>query len=196
MHVRFAASLLGMALVAGSVRSAPAQSLADAAKKAEESRKKTPEPAKVYTNKDLKPVPSSAPPPSAGEAEKRADEKPAEEAGTAAKDAKPAGEQAGAAAPADASKKPEYWHKRMTDLQTQLDRDQTYLDAVQSRINALTTEFVNRDDPAQRAVIERERTRNLGELQRLQKAIETDRKAIADFEEEARRAGVPPGWIR
>ena len=46
--------------------------------------------------------------------------------------------------------KPEYWRKRLADLQTALDRDQTYLDAVQSRVNALTTDFVNRDDPAQR----------------------------------------------
>ena len=48
----------------------------------------------------------------------------------------------------------------------------------------------------QRAVIDRNRQRALGELDRLKKAIEGSKKAIADLEEEARRASVPPGWLR
>jgi hypothetical protein len=36
----------------------------------------------------------------------------------------------------------------------------------------------------------------LGELDRLKQAIQNDLKAITDLEEEARRAGVPPGWLR
>ena len=35
---------------------------------------------------------------------------------------------------------------------------------MQTRINALTTDFVNRDDPAQRAVIEHDRQKALAEL--------------------------------
>ena len=68
---------------------------------------------------------------------------------------------------------------------------------MQTRINALTTDFVNRDDPAQRAVIAQRppegdrRARPPEEGRR-----STDKKAIADLEEEARRAGVPPGWLR
>jgi len=34
------------------------------------------------------------------------------------------------------------------------------------------------------------------ELERLKKEIQQQTKAIADIEEEARRAGVPPGWLR
>ena len=67
---------------------------------------------------------------------------------------------------------------------------------MQSRINALTTDFVNRDDPAQRAGLERDRQKAVGELSRLKQQVEDGRKAIADLEEEARRAGVPPGWLR
>jgi hypothetical protein len=36
----------------------------------------------------------------------------------------------------------------------------------------------------------------MAELERLKKQVVDDRKAIADIEEEARRAGVPPGWLR
>ena len=70
-----------------------------------------------------------------------------------------------------------------------------FADAIQTRINILSADLVN-NDLGQRPAIEQDRNRALAELARLQKSIVDDRKAIADFEEEARRAGVPPGWLR
>ena len=84
----------------------------------------------------------------------------------------------------------------MKALQANLERDRIYVDALQSRINALTTDFVNRDDPAQHAVVGLERDKAVAELRRLKQATVDDQKAIADLDEEARRAGVPPGWLR
>ena len=157
------------------------QTLADVAKKEEERRKKAPAPAKIYTNKDLSPTPPAASaPPATTPAAKPADDK--------------------AAAGKDTEKEPakdqDYWSSHMKALQQQLERDSTFADALQSKINALTTDFSARDDPAQRAVIERDRQKSIAEQNRLKKAIEDDKKAIADLQEEARRAGVPPGWLR
>ena len=175
-----------------------AQSLADLAKKEEERRKSTAEPAKVYTNKDLK-----------GKAESSAPgtpDKPAGDSKDVAKDndAKGGAKDAKASketdASKDASKEPvkdqAYWAKTLKTLQDQLARDQDYGDAMQTRINSLTTDFVNRDDPAQRAVIESNRQKSIAELARLTKSVQDDKKALADFLEEARRAGIPPGWLR
>jgi hypothetical protein len=67
---------------------------------------------------------------------------------------------------------------------------------MQTRINALTADFAARADPAQRAVIESDRNRALSELDALQKSIKDDQKALADLDEEARKASVPPGWLR
>ena len=36
----------------------------------------------------------------------------------------------------------------------------------------------------------------IAEQERVKAEIEAQKKAIADLEEEARKAGVPPGWIR
>ena len=69
-------------------------------------------------------------------------------------------------------------------------------DSLQSRINALTTDFVNRDDPAQRAKIEADRKAALAELERVKKELDEQTKAITAIEDEARRAGVPAGWLR
>ncbi len=71
-----------------------------------------------------------------------------------------------------------------------------YADALQSKINALWTDFTARDDPAQRAQLELERKRAIAEQERVKGEIEAQKKAIADLEEEARRAGIPPGWLR
>ncbi len=84
----------------------------------------------------------------------------------------------------------------MNELRTQLQRDQTYVEALQTRVNSLSADFVNRDDPAQRAVIANDRQKATAELERLKAQIEAGKKAIADLEEEARRAGVPAGWLR
>jgi hypothetical protein len=176
-----------------------AQSLAGVAQKEEDRRKTIKEPAKVYTNKDLGPaLPGAVSSPTTAAGAADADKEAGKDA--AAKDG--AGKDAKASKDAkedDAKGKDRgqtYWREKMRGLQTQADRDQTYLDAVQTRVSALTTDFVNLDDPAQKANIERERQRNLAELERLKKAIIDDKKAIADLEDEARRAGVPPGWLR
>jgi hypothetical protein len=187
----FAACVLLSGLIVTSMPLA-AQTLGDLARKEDERRKAVPQAGKVYTNKDLGPVlppPPSPPLPEAKAADTNAD------APKGPKSPK------GNDAPVEAKEKPvvkdqTYWAERKKTLQGQLDRDQTFADALQSRINALTTDFVNRSDPAQRAVIERDRQKALAELANLKKQIEDDKKALAGLEEEARRAGVPPGWLR
>jgi hypothetical protein len=73
---------------------------------------------------------------------------------------------------------------------------ETFADALESRINALNTDFVNRDDPAQRAVIAADRDKAVAEMARLKKEVAQHTKAIADIQNEARRSGVPAGWVR
>jgi hypothetical protein len=175
---------------------AQAQSLADVARKEEERRKATPEAAKVYTNKDLNAAPAPSTP-AAGTKDTK-DAKDAKDAKDPkdtkdAKDPKAANDANGKE---PVAKDKAYWSGRLKKLQDQVEQNQTLVDAMQTRINALSTDFVNRDDPAQRSVIERDRQRALSELARLKQAVVDGKKAIADLEEEARRAGVPPGWLR
>jgi hypothetical protein len=178
---------LSAVVVIAAVASTSAQTLADVARKEEERRKSAPASGKVYTNKDLGAVPPSSAPPPASTASPSSDGKTDTPKDDADKDKEKA---------SGAGKDQKYWHDRMKDALEAADRDQTLADAVQSRINALTTDFVNRDDPAQRAVIARDRDRAIAELDRLKKQVIADKKALTDIQEEARRAGVPPGWLR
>ena len=190
-------ALLTVAAVCLGSGPARAQSLADVAKKEEDRRKTVGAPTKVYTNKDLSPVPpgSPVPPKPADDATKPAD-------GDGKGGAKPAdGDAKGGGKTADADDKgpvkdEKYWSGHLKALRDDMARNQDYADAMQTRINALTTDFVNRDDPAQRSVIEQNRQKSIAELARLTKAVQDSKKTIADWLEAARRAGVPPGWVR
>src|SRR5262245_55881812 len=184
--VQVCATAAAFAAFAGSIR---AQSLADVARKEGERRRAVSQPGRVYTNQDLHPAPSTVLPPAA--AEPKTDQKTASE-----KDATSPGAKAAAGAANERAKDRAYWSDRLKAVQEQLARDQTYAAALQSRINALMADFVNRDDPAQKGVIERDRLRAIAELDRLRQAIPNDKKAIDSLLDEARRAGVPPGWLR
>jgi len=182
----FAVAVVSSVVLAGVSAPLFAQSLGDIAKKEEERRHTVKQPAKVYTNKDLGAVDPGlpAPPPDASKpAPATASAKEADKDNAPDKDKTPVKDQA-------------YWGAKVKALQAQADRDQIYADAMQSRVNALTADFAARDDPAQRAVIGSDRQKAVAELGRLKLAIQTNKKALADLQEEARRAGVPPGWLR
>lgn len=176
--------LLVVVLVASWATPAAGQSLAAVARKEEARRKQIKQSSRVITNKDLRQVPPAppavaAPPPAApvGPESAAPADKPADDS-------------------VDAEKDEQAWRQKMNDARLALERSQMYADALQSKINALWADFTARDDPAQRAQIEIERKRAIAEQVRVKGEIETQKKAIADLEEEARKAGVPPGWIR
>jgi hypothetical protein len=182
--------VIAVLTLAGAVETA-AQSqppLAEVAR-AEEARRKTlSRTSKVYTNEDLRPDPTrpTAPPVSTNATPSEPSTQvpslnlpggKAEEGGGQVKDQK-------------------YWSERIGAARAALDRSKVFADALQSRINALNTDFIARDDPAQRAQIDLERQRARAELTRVMTEIADQTKAIVAIEEEARKAGVPPGWLR
>jgi hypothetical protein len=174
-----------------------AQSLAEVAKAEEARRKAVTAPSKVYTNDNLRadftrPTPPADPNAAAPAATATADPDAPAAADTPA-------EATAAEAPATAggpARDQAYWSGRITEARAQLERTRVFATAIQNRVDMLWFDFVNRDDPAQRAVIERNHQEALAELTRLRREIEEQTKAVAAIEEEARRAGVPPGWLR
>jgi hypothetical protein len=165
------------------------QTLAEIAKAEEARRKSVRKPAKVFTNGSLRPDIS----PSTGSTPSAPTPAPATpEAGNKTPPAPGTPPAPDAAAVKDQA----YWSGRMKAAQAQLERSQILMDSLQSRINALTTDYVNRDDPAQRAKIEGDRKAALAELERVRKEVDDAGKAIKALEDDARRAGVPPGWLR
>ncbi len=182
-----------IAILVAAVLMAPAllfaQSLASVAKKEEERRKSVKVAAKVYTNDDLKADITASVVPSATNA--------SPDTPTPGSQVPSVNLPGGTVTEDDVEVQDEaYWRSRMTQARSGLERLRIFSDALQSRLNALATDIVNRDDPAQRSQLELERQRALAEMARVTQEMADQAKVIADIEEEARKAGVPPGWLR
>ena len=196
--MKFCSGLLACVLLTTAV-SASAQSLGDVAKKEKERRKAAPPAAKTYTNDDLKklpPAPGSTVDPAVKPGEQKDAAKSDAKDATAEGAAKPADAAKDTTKPAEPAKDEAYWRARVTAAREEIRRNEMFRDALQARINGLTADFTARDDPYQRAQVADERQKAIAELTRVNTEISNGTKQIAAIEEEARRAGVPPGWIR
>lgn len=190
MTVRHAVSFVRLLSAIGliGVIAAPAagQSLGELAKKEEARRKAVKTPGKVFTNDTIRSVPTplaagTTPSPESSSTPDKAKD------GAADKKTKPED---------DRKTQEASWRARMQGARDALQRNQMFAEALQSRINGLAADFTSRDDPAQRDTVARDRQKALAELDRVKEEIVQQTKAIADIQEEARRAGLPAGWVR
>ena len=171
-------------IVAPAAAMAQDPTLAELAKTVQVRRKAFKDPPKVYSNKNLPEtaaLPATPAPPTTSATP-----------GAGPADSKPAAQ--GAAG--EEQKDETWWRKRMTQARELLRRNEVLAEALQSRTNALSNEAVSRDDPYQPGKMADDRQKTATELQRVKGEIEQSKKEIADIEEEARRAGALPGWLR
>ena len=157
------------------------QSLGELALKEQERRKALKAAGKVLSNADLPKI-TTAPTP-----------KTLPEADAAAAKPNP-GEQK--PKPAEEERDEAWWRQRMSAMREELRRNEMFAEALQTRINSLTNDFSSRDDPYQRARLAEDRQKAMLEMDRVKADIDLQKKKISDAEDEARRAGVPPGWVR
>ena len=181
-HVVAVTALIG--LLAGG--SPSAQSLAAAAKAAEAQRKATNSSGKVYTNDHLKSDPKDASTPDSGSASTTTPP-PQPDANADGKAKEP---------PVKEVKDEAYWRDRMKAEREALARAETFAGALQSQINGLYAEFTACQAPPQCNEISARRQKSIAELDRVKKEVAQHTKGVADIQEDARKAGVPAGWVR
>jgi len=167
----------------GSQASQSQDSLADAARKAREQKKDSPRPtAKVFTNDNL---------PSGGIS--TVGEEKGSESATAAGSAE--GAQAGA-------NDEKTWRNRFAKLRHKLEQDQDELDVLQREIGVAQMQYYGGDpnkamnDQASQTPFGADYAKKLDEIEAKKKAVEADKQAISDAEDELRKAGGDPGWAR
>lgn len=184
--MRQRALLLTASILLASVASA--QSLGDVARRETERRKTVSSAGKVYTGDTLKPDPLSRPATPQGEAAGEVAAAPSP-SGVQPEEAKPAAED-------DPPQDEKTWRSRIQAERDALQRAEMFAEALQSRINALSNDFASRDDPAQRSQLSSDRQKAVAEMERVKQEIQEHTKNIATIQEEARKAGVPAGWVR
>jgi len=185
-HTLVAALLL--AVVAGPVS---AQSLAEAAKKAQEDRAKGMNWPAPVAPKEIAPGASAVDPAA-----------PAEASGATAVTTTTTSGSAATTSTTPVTKDETYWKTRMRTLTTKLSDDSNYLLAAETNERALNTQLHlpvdNLNAIASRrqlAVLEDQWQDSVKDVSRLKAAVKNDTRAKADLELEAHRAGVPAGWL-
>jgi hypothetical protein len=171
-------SVVAGVLVAG-VAVSSAQSLADVARTEEARRQKIAKPAKVYTDEDV---------------QKYAPVTPGSQAAATtvtALDAngKPIGQQAAAEGlPADEAG----WRARLQNARDGMDRNRLLVSALeqQARSASRRAGTPEGDEPAD------DSSSRAAEIKRLKAEMDAFRATLANADEDARKAGVPPGWVR
>jgi hypothetical protein len=186
LHTLFISAVAAFALFPAS---AMPQSLAEVARMEEARRKTVRGTAKVYTNDDLVHSRDA----SATSAPAPAD--PAAAAAVPPATAVPPAPATKPAASTDA-KDEKYWRSRVAAAQQSTSRNKVLLAALEARVNGLNTDFVNMDDPFQRNVIQENLKTAMAELERVKQDVANGTKALTAIEDEARKANVPPGWLR
>src|SRR5579862_2411085 len=144
-------------------------------------------PAHVYTNQDLPAESTAAPPPAPAAVTPPAtppdEELPQKPATT------PAEAAASAQAPPSAAVRHDeaWWRDRITRARDAVVNDELLAEAVQSRINALTSDWINRDDPVQKAQLFEQRQKALEQLDAQNKKIEADKQAVQAVLDDAKQ---------
>jgi hypothetical protein len=178
---------LGVLFVFTAVSFAEDSALVKAAKAEKERRAKT-EAKKTLTNQDIEDVRKKQPTTGIETAGEDAQANTEGDNATTPKEKKPE---------TDSNNNEEYWRNRREDVDQKLESAKAKVDQIQSEINTLTAAFyAESDGVGQRPVIEQERIERLKALDDAKADLQAAQEESEGLEDEARKAGALPGWVR
>ncbi len=146
--------------------------------KKEKQRRKKEKAVKVITNEDL----GKAPSPSVSISGARYSPSPEEGIGKAVKSPR--------------KKDRKWWVSRKKKLEEKIASLKRKIEELQKKVNTLTTGFLIEQRPIAHQRLKDELEKTKGALERAKKDLEKARKELDKLYEEARKAGIPPGWLR
>ncbi|HUC52467.1 MAG TPA: hypothetical protein VMR90_00370 [Candidatus Cybelea sp.] len=159
--------------------------VADAARKARETKKDASKPKKVYTDDDLK---KSTPEPAAAN--------PATGSATGAATAS-TGQTAGGATKADDPNSEAAWRAKFKDQHDKIAKAEKELDLLQRELEKAQVEYY--PDP-QKAMTQQNTRQDINDktakIDAKKKEIDQLKQALGDLEDQLRKAGGDPGWAR
>jgi len=102
----------------------------------------------------------------------------------------------GAGAPADEKKQPEYWRRQQAELEARIAELKDGIQNQQLELNKLWSDFYVKNVPAEQNAIKLQISQVTNQLEQKKLFLSQAQTQLEDFIENARKAGVPPGWLR
>jgi hypothetical protein len=105
-------------------------------------------------------------------------------------------EAAQAANDAPMEKTPDFWKKQQVDLETRIAELREGLDGQQSELNKLWSDFYTKNIQAEQDAIKAQISNLTNQIEQKKLFLSQSETQLEDLYERARKAGIPPGWLR
>jgi hypothetical protein len=96
----------------------------------------------------------------------------------------------------DEQKQPDFWKRQQVELETRIAELKEAIKGEQSDLSRLWSDFYIKNIPAEQAAIKVQISQLTNQLEQNKLFLSQSEKQLEDFFEKARKAGVPPGWLR
>jgi len=96
----------------------------------------------------------------------------------------------------DPTKTEKYWRERKNALVEKINANEAEVKNMQAKLFQMQNQLNGTDIVADRIRLEKEIRDTADNLENYKKGLERMKQELEDLEDEARKAGVPPGWVR
>ena len=96
----------------------------------------------------------------------------------------------------DENKQPDFWKKQQIELETQIAQLKENIASEQSELNKLWSDFYNKNIPNEQNAIKIQISQLANQIEQKKLFLSQSETQLVEFFEKARKAGVPPGWLR
>jgi len=94
------------------------------------------------------------------------------------------------------TKQPDFWKKQQTELQERIAQLKESIGSQQSELNKLWADFYIKNIPAEQDAIKVQISNLTNQLEQKKLFLSEAETLLEALYEKARKAGVPPGWLR
>ncbi|HOW44329.1 MAG TPA: hypothetical protein PK919_04050 [Candidatus Aminicenantes bacterium] len=101
-----------------------------------------------------------------------------------------------AAAKADVTKQPDYWKKQQADLEQRIATLRADIEEAQLQLNQLWSDFYIKTIAAEQESIRAQIAQLTNQIEQKKLFLSQSETQVEELLEKARKAGVPPGWLR
>ena len=93
-------------------------------------------------------------------------------------------------------KQPDFWKKQQIELETRIAQLKENITSEQSELNKLWSDFYIKNIPAEQDAIKVQISQLTNQIEQKKLFLSQSEAQLEEFYEKARKAGVPPGWLR